>query len=47
LQETLKVRRGEYLKEQRSIDMLDILFIGIGLGFLAVAVLYAEACERL
>jgi len=27
--------------------MPDILFIGIGLGFLAIAMLYAEACERL
>jgi hypothetical protein len=34
-------------QEQRSIHMLDILFIGIGLGFLAIAMLYAEACERL
>jgi hypothetical protein len=27
--------------------MLDILFIAIGLGFLAGAMLYAVACERM
>jgi hypothetical protein len=27
--------------------MLDILFIAIGLGFLAAAMLYAAACDRL
>jgi len=27
--------------------MLDILFIAIGLGFLAGAMLYAVACDRL
>lgn len=36
---------------QRSVEtevsMLDILFIAIGLGFLAIAMLYAVACDRL
>jgi hypothetical protein len=30
-----------------EVSMLDILFIGIGLGFLAGAMLYAVACDRL
>ena len=29
------------------MDMLDILFIAIGLSFLTGAVLYAVACDRL
>jgi hypothetical protein len=29
------------------MDMLDILFIAIGLGFLASAIAYAVACDRL
>jgi hypothetical protein len=47
LQETLKARCGDYLKDQKRTHMLDILFVGIGLGFLAIAAIYAEACERL
>jgi hypothetical protein len=30
-----------------SFRMLDILFIAIGLAFLAVTALYAVACDRL
>jgi hypothetical protein len=30
-----------------SFYMLDVLFIGIGLAFLAAAMLYAVACDRL
>jgi hypothetical protein len=30
-----------------EVSMLDILFIAIGLGFLAAAMLYAVACDRL
>ena len=29
------------------MDMLDILFVAIGLSFLAGAILYAIACDRL
>ena len=30
-----------------EVSMLDLLFIVIGLGFLAGAMLYAVACDRL
>jgi hypothetical protein len=30
-----------------SFYMLDVLFIAIGLAFLAAAMLYAAACDRL
>jgi hypothetical protein len=30
-----------------ALSMLDIMFIAIGLGFLAGAMLYAVACDRL
>jgi hypothetical protein len=32
---------------KNEVSMLDILFIAIGLGFLAAAMLYAVACDRL
>ncbi len=31
----------------RSIQMLDVIMLAIGLGFFALAVGYAYACERL
>jgi len=30
-----------------EVSMLDLMFIAIGLGFLAGAMLYAVACDRL
>jgi hypothetical protein len=32
---------------QNEVSMLDLMFIAVGLGFLAVAMLYAAACNRL
>jgi hypothetical protein len=32
---------------QNEVSMLDLMFIAIGLGFLAGAMLYAVACDRL
>jgi len=32
---------------KNEVFMLDILFIAIGLGFLAGAMLYAVACDRM
>jgi hypothetical protein len=32
---------------QEDSDMLDVIFIAIGLGFFAVASLYLSACDRL
>ena len=34
-------------KQGREILMLDLMFIAIGLVFLAGAMLYARACDRL
>ena len=34
-------------RAESEVSMLDILFIAIGLGFLAGAMLYAAACDRL
>jgi hypothetical protein len=39
------LERSEWAK--REAAMLDLLFIVIGLGFLAGAMLYAVACDRL
>jgi hypothetical protein len=38
--------RGPVARSKR-FSMLDILFIAIGLAFLAGAMLYAVACDRL
>jgi hypothetical protein len=35
------------LREKNEVPMLDLLFIVIGLGFLAGTMLYAVACDRL
>jgi hypothetical protein len=32
---------------KNEVSMLDLMFIAIGLGFLAGAMLYAVACDRL
>jgi hypothetical protein len=34
-------------RAKSEVSMLDLLFIVIGLGFLAGAMLYAVACDRL
>ncbi len=35
------------VRADKEVSMLDILFTVIGLGFLAGAMLYAVACDRL
>ena len=35
------------LRAERSIQMLDLIMLAIGLGFFAVSVGYAYACDRL
>jgi len=35
------------MRRKNEVCMLDILFIVIGLGFLAGAMLYAVACDRM
>ena len=34
-------------RADNEVSMLDIIFIAIGFGFLAGAMLYAVACDRL
>jgi hypothetical protein len=41
----LTARHG--LRVARSIQMLDLIMLAIGLGFFAVSVGYAYACDRL
>jgi hypothetical protein len=43
--ETRKVARGN--KRRKEHLMLDVVMLALGLGFFAVAVGYAYACERL
>ena len=44
------LRARAYLRGGRAaleVSMFDILFLGIGLGFLTAAMLYAVVCDRL
>jgi hypothetical protein len=43
----LYVRRADSAPRNREVPMLDLMFIAIGLTFLAGAMLYAFACERM
>jgi hypothetical protein len=38
---------GDAPRSRRRFIMLDVLFLAIGFGFLAVTVLYVVACDRL
>ena len=40
-------RRCETTAVIRSTTMLDVIMLAIGLGFFALSVAYAHACERL
>ena len=44
-QQTRAARRPAYTAQEHS--MLDIVMLALGLGFFAVAIGYAYACERL
>jgi hypothetical protein len=44
------IRRGLFKARDRAeneVSMLDLMFIAIGVAFLAGAMLYAAACDRL
>ena len=38
---------GTHLDLARSIPMLDVILLALGLGFFALSVGYAYACDRL
>ena len=42
-----RILQGRDCAKKSEVLMLDLLFIVIGLGFLAGAMLYAVACDRL
>jgi hypothetical protein len=33
--------------EEPMLDVLDVILLGVGLGFFAISIAYAYACDRL
>ena len=41
------MKSQEVNKGSRSIDVLDIIMLAIGVGFFALSIVYTLACDRL